>query len=198
MSDARIKGGRQKGRLGWSGGDDQRRRRIFTEHWLERELQGLYQSSLEESVPEDMLDIVKRLAVSEPPGEQTKGPDETRTAGQNRRILRKNVRTLHRLLNFKAEASTEEKIVTLLAEPQRRKPPGPTTSRTKSNPEARSPDAQDRAGKLRAKAEECRTAAESMNSEAARRTFLNLARNYEALADRAVRDQRSRKKPEAG
>ena len=41
----------------------------------------------------------------------------------------------------------------------------------------------DRARKWRAKAEEVRTAAESMRNEAGRRTLLRLAHDYEALAE---------------
>jgi hypothetical protein len=47
------------------------------------------------------------------------------------------------------------------------------------------PDPMNRARIWRAKAEECRTAAETMRNEQARNTFLNLARNYDALADLA-------------
>jgi hypothetical protein len=45
------------------------------------------------------------------------------------------------------------------------------------------PFASNRIRRWRAKAEEIRTAAESMTSESARRTFLQIARDYEALAD---------------
>jgi len=45
------------------------------------------------------------------------------------------------------------------------------------------PDASAHARTWRAKAEECRTVAETMRSESARLTILRLARDYETLAD---------------
>jgi hypothetical protein len=185
MGDAWTKGGRAGGRGGLSGEDKLRPHRNYDEHWMERAVHGLYESAVDEPVPKDMLDIVRRLPLSEPSSEETTGRRDERMAGENRRILRKNVRDLHRLLDFKAEDSKEERIVMLLAEPRRRKPPGSPVSPTKSNqpPDAPSPDAMDRARRWRAKAEECRTAGESMNSEAARNALLQLARDYEALAE---------------
>jgi hypothetical protein len=53
-------------------------------------------------------------------------------------------------------------------------------------------EALERARRWRAKAEECRTAADSMETEAARRWFLQLARSYEALAGHAEREVRER------
>jgi hypothetical protein len=47
-----------------------------------------------------------------------------------------------------------------------------------------------RARRWRAKAEECKAAAESMETEAARRWFLLLARSYEALAEHAEQEAR--------
>jgi hypothetical protein len=47
-----------------------------------------------------------------------------------------------------------------------------------------------RARRWRAKAEECRAAAESMSTGAARSSFLQLARNYEGLAQHAEREAR--------
>jgi hypothetical protein len=57
-----------------------------------------------------------------------------------------------------------------------------------------------RARRWRAKAEECRTAADSMETEAARRWFLLLARSYEALAEHAEKEahQQSDKERETG
>jgi hypothetical protein len=40
--------------------------------------------------------------------------------------------------------------------------------------------------------EKCRTAADSMETEAARRWFLQLARSYEALAEHAEKEVRER------
>jgi hypothetical protein len=57
-----------------------------------------------------------------------------------------------------------------------------------------------RARRWRAKAEECRTAADSMETEPARHWFLQLARTYEALAEHAEREasQRRSKDEKAG
>jgi hypothetical protein len=59
-------------------------------------------------------------------------------------------------------------------------------------------EALERARRWRFKAEECRTAADSMETEAARRWFLQLARNYEALAARAEREVRKREVQDRG
>jgi hypothetical protein len=63
-----------------------------------------------------------------------------------------------------------------------------------------SADALARARRRRLKAEECRTAGESMGTEAARRTLLQLARDYDALAEYALKDAgpRSSRKRDAG
>ena len=124
MGDAWIKGGRAGGPAGWSGEDKPRPRRNYSEHWMERIVRGLYHSAADEPVPEDMLEIVRRLPLKEPPSKQTPGRQDEPSAGANRGMLRKNVRDLHRLLDFKAGDSKEEMIATLLAEPQQRRPPG--------------------------------------------------------------------------
>jgi len=59
-------------------------------------------------------------------------------------------------------------------------------------------DVLQRARRWRAKAEELRTAAESMSNEAARNSFLRLARDYEALAERAEKDAHLRGGKERG
>src|SRR6266481_3378315 len=65
------------------------------------------------------------------------------------------------------------KHLSLASEPVKSDPPsGPTT-----------PEASAHARRWRAKAEEVRTVAESMSSKSARHTLLQLARDYETLAD---------------
>jgi hypothetical protein len=61
-------------------------------------------------------------------------------------------------------------------------------------------DALARAHRWRLKAEECRAAGESMGTEAARRTLLQLARDYEALAEYTEKEvhQGPGKKQDAG
>jgi hypothetical protein len=105
MGDAWIKGGRAGGRGGLSGEDKLRPHRNYDEHWMERAVHGLYESAVDEPVPKDMLDIVRRLPLSEPSSEGTTGRQDEPREGQNRRILRKSVRALHHLLDFKAEDS---------------------------------------------------------------------------------------------
>jgi hypothetical protein len=109
MGDAWIKGGRA-GRAGLSGEDKLRPHRNYDERWMERAVHGLYESTVDEPVPKDMLDLVTRIQ------------------------------------------------------------------------KHTSPDAE-RAHRWRAKAEEIRTAAESMDSESARDTLLRLAHDYDALAE---------------
>ena len=57
-----------------------------------------------------------------------------------------------------------------------------------SQPESPIAEAIARARSWRAKAEEVRTAAESMGNNGARRSLLQLARDYEALAERAEKE----------
>jgi len=66
MSDARNTGGRDGGRAGWSGRKRQRPRRDYSEYWLERMVGGLYQATVEEPVPQALLDIVERIPLSQP------------------------------------------------------------------------------------------------------------------------------------
>jgi len=61
MSDARNTGGRDGGRAGWSGRERQRPHRDYSEHWLERMLRGLYQAVVDEPVPKEMIDIMRRV-----------------------------------------------------------------------------------------------------------------------------------------
>jgi hypothetical protein len=61
-----------------------------------------------------------------------------------------------------------------------------------SQPEPRIAEATARARSWRAKAEEIRTAAESLGSDGARRSLLQLAHDYEALAERAEKEARQR------
>jgi len=56
--------------------------------------------------------------------------------------------------------------------------------------DTRTSEALARARRWRVKAEECRTAADSMATEAARGSFLQLARNYQALAEHAEKEAR--------
>ena len=77
------------------------------------------------------------------------------------------------LAGFLAKAEYQLKHLSLASEPVKFDPPrGPTT-----------PEASDHARRWRAKAEEVRTVAESMSSESARHTLLQLARDYETLTD---------------
>jgi hypothetical protein len=122
MGDARNKGGPVRGHAGPNGGHKPRARKNYKERWLERAISGLYQSAVDEPVPQDMLGLVNRIG-----------------------------RSVH---------STTEAL--------------------------------DCARRWRAKAEECRTAADSMETEPARRWFLQLARSYEALAEHAEREVRER------
>ncbi len=61
MGDAWNKGGRDEGRSGWSGEDRQRPQRDYSEHWLEREVHDLYQNVVDEPVPKNLIDIVRRI-----------------------------------------------------------------------------------------------------------------------------------------
>src|SRR5215472_14447801 len=61
MSDARSQGGRDGGRTGWSGSDEQRPQRDYSERWLDRALRGLYGSVVDEPVPDALLDVVHPL-----------------------------------------------------------------------------------------------------------------------------------------
>ena len=51
----------------FSGGNSQRPRRRYDERWLERMVHGMYQSAVEEPVPKELLDILRRLPQSDPP-----------------------------------------------------------------------------------------------------------------------------------
>jgi hypothetical protein len=130
MGDARYKGGPGRGRAGPSGEHRLRPHKAANDRWLERLIRGLYQSAVDEPVPNDMLDPVRRIGGS--------------------------------------DASTTQ--------------------------------ASDRARRWWAKAEECRTAADSMSTEAARSSFLQRARNCKALAEHAEREahHRSDKNRNAG
>ena len=66
MAGARKTGRRDGGRAGWGGQDRQRPRRDYGEHWLEHMIGALYQSVINEPVPEPLLDIVSRFPQSEP------------------------------------------------------------------------------------------------------------------------------------
>jgi hypothetical protein len=57
---------------------------------------------------------------------------------------------------------------------------------------AKAVDASNRARRWRARAKECRAAADSMSTESARRSFLRLARDYEALAELAEKEAHQR------
>jgi hypothetical protein len=57
---------------------------------------------------------------------------------------------------------------------------------------AKAVDASNRARRWRARAEECRAAADSVSTGAARRSFLRLARDYEALAELAEKEAHQR------
>ncbi len=140
MGDAWIKGGRAGGRAGLSGEDKLRLHKNHENydehwHWMERMVRGLYQSTADEPVPKDMLDLVTWIAES-------------------------------------------------AAGPKRAKPNRPSG--------AQAVDALNRARRWRARSEECRTAADSMSTRAARGSLLLLARDYEALAELAEKEAHQR------
>ena len=61
MDDARKTGGRYGDRVGWNG--EQRPHRDYSEKWLERIVRGLYQSVVDEPVPQTLLDLVERAHI---------------------------------------------------------------------------------------------------------------------------------------
>jgi hypothetical protein len=100
-------------------------------------------------------------------------------------VARSNIERYGRLLKRETDPEKLRILARLLddarAELQYRSPTGDTTEA-----EARWPVASpDEARRWHMKSEECRTIAESCRSEAARETFLRLARSYAILAERA-------------
>jgi hypothetical protein len=62
MSDARSKGGRENSQSARDGMANQRRPRgNLDERWLERKVRDMYQEVVDEPVPKELLDIVRRI-----------------------------------------------------------------------------------------------------------------------------------------
>ena len=131
---------------GGSGEKRQRPHGNYDENWLARMVRGLYRSTMDEPVSQDMLDIMTRLAQANPP------------------VTR----------------------------------PSPEPSKPDQPSGAPAHEAWERACRWHAKAEECRTAAESMVAEAARSSLLQLARNYQVLAELAEKEAHQRGDKEQG
>jgi len=170
MGDARSRSGRGESRVGWGGGEGQWPRSRYDERWLEHMVRGLYESAVNEPLPERLLDLVRRIP----------GGDETIPQGHGSRMpvrnvprVRENIGVLHRLLNFQEKPTTGQRISNALE--------GRINPLQASG--GSSLDSSDRVRRWRVKADEVRTAAESMSSGSARHTLLRLAHDYEALAE---------------
>src|SRR6266436_8171303 len=74
MADAWTKGGR----AGGSGEDKLRPHRNYDEHWVEHMLGDQYESTLNEPVPQDMLDLVERIAQSDRSATRSEEPKAQR------------------------------------------------------------------------------------------------------------------------
>jgi hypothetical protein len=121
---------------------------------------------------------------------------------RNKTLVIKNVGSLHRLLNFAEDPAQRQRIARLLAKPPGRRSGGSKPETMSQDPTTNAPcaDALKRARHWRAKAEECRTAGESMKNETARNALFNLAHSYEALAENLEEGgrQSGRKNRDAG
>ncbi len=65
MGDARSKGGRGKGQPVKDSKSMQRSRNNLEERWLERKVRDMYQEVVNEPVPQELLDIVRRIPKSD-------------------------------------------------------------------------------------------------------------------------------------
>jgi hypothetical protein len=61
MSDMRDKGGTGKGDTVKHSRTNRRRKSNLEERWLERKVRDMYQEVVNEPVPQELLDIVKRI-----------------------------------------------------------------------------------------------------------------------------------------
>jgi len=185
MGDARSRSGRGESRIGRGGGEGQRPRSRYDEHWLEHMVRGLYESAVNEPLPERLLDIVRRI----PDADQTRSG--ARMPAQNVPRVRENIGVLHHLLNFQ-ESETKGRRITKALEGGR---PIKGTGAGRGTL-----DLSERARVWRLKAEECRIAAESMSGESAGRSLLQLASDYETWAEDTEKEaqRRGAKKRGAG
>jgi hypothetical protein len=102
--------------------------------------------------------------------------ENARVRAQNVKRVRQNIGSLHRLLNFQEDKTAGQRIARLV---EGRVP----TESWEPVRSGRGTDLSDRARAWRRKAQECRAAADSMSTEAARDSLLQLVRDYEALAE---------------
>ncbi len=99
-------------------------------------------------------------------------------------IARANIQRYEHLLEKETNAAKRATLESLLAE-ARSEALLVTAERALEQPGKDTPDFLRDARRWWMKAEECRTIADACHSDAARHAYLNLARSYEALAERA-------------
>ena len=148
----------------------------------------VYESAVEEPVPKEFLDLVSRIP------EIPRGTSENaRMRAQNAERVRQNIGSLHRLLNFQEDKTAGQRIAKLVEG----RVPAESWEPVRSD---HGTDSSDHARAWRRKAEECRAAAESMNTGVVRDSLLQLACDYEALAEswEKVSHQGGKREQEAG
>jgi hypothetical protein len=108
---SRIGRGESESRVGWAGEEGQRLHSRYDEHWLEHMVRGQYESTVNEPLPERLLDLVWRI----PDGDETIPQGHgSRMSAQNVPRVRENVGVLHRLLNFQENETKGQRITKAL------------------------------------------------------------------------------------